>query len=227
MAFPPKPKLNDLLLGQVQLDVGCELYGLTDDEATGLEFVVPLQVVVEAVDGTGKLEAGLGEFFGLDGTEVGHRERNILGHIEQGQLAHSAVGFAFLHEFAGELDLREFLSVEEIGALQVAVTHFILGVDGSHLCNELDGCTIEVLSGGGHLDIRILEGTGNFGDHHVGHSESDVGVRLVKCPVGLCNRCGGADSGQQQEKKGLFHVVFLVVMSSNAKLKYMLQHINQ
>ena len=206
-------------LGADGFDVDGDFDFIADENAAGFEGVVP-----------GESEGAATEFGGGGGTDTQHTPRVFDLGPGAFDFKGDGMGDAVDGEFAGDLaavkggldpgadegDGREFLIVEEFGALEVSVAVRVPGVDGGDFDGGFDG-------GGGGILVVEGEGAGDFGelaadvgDHHVADAEVDGGVGGIDgvldeghacfscgCRLDSLRRYAGLDAGCEGWDAGL------------------------
>src|SRR5690606_6656083 len=175
-------------------------------EAAALDKVVPLQVVVEAVDDAGRVERGALQAPRILGQDAGalHLQHDFLGHVADGQVAHEFRGAVLVVDLAHgrgrEPDLGKLFRVEEVVALQVVVAALVVGADAGDLDDGVAGGGLHLFRVEREAAADVGERAGHGGNAHVADAELDVAVRGVDVVVGGEDGTGGTDREQQGER---------------------------
>src|SRR5690606_34313911 len=126
------------------------------------QTAIPLKVVILAVDRAGDFESGFHTAARVDCAAVGDVKGYRFGNVAHGEVALQFVSVAFLYKLTLEFDFGEFFGVEEVVRLEVIVTTFVFGVNGSDLCCKLNIGIVEVVRFADNLGIEISELTFYF-----------------------------------------------------------------
>lgn len=162
-----------------------------DDEAAGFCSAAPGQTEVLAVDFAGDRNAGAGVTPGiLDHTTEFRVEFFVAGDAADRQIAIYFIRAVVIHILifgSDEFELREIGRIKEIYRLQMAVTLFILRVDGVDVDGERYFRRGEVFSFRLDGGIELLEITGHGRNHHMLNFEFDFRVRGIQDPFRCCH----------------------------------------
>ena len=162
-----------------------------DDEAARFRSAAPGQAEVLAVDLAGDREAGARVTPGiLDHTTEFRVEFFVPGDATDRQVPIYFIRAVIIHIliFGGdEFELREIGGIEEVYRFQMAVTLFVLCVDGVDVDGERYFRRGEIFSFRLHGSIELLEITGHGRNHHMLDFEFDFRVRGIQDPFRCCH----------------------------------------
>ena len=164
------------------LDVDLDVDVLADEDAAGLERLVPLQPEVPAIDprlrreGHALVAPGV-----LAAAELFDVELHGLGHPVDRQVAgHGVLLLAGLLDLRALVrQLRVLLGVEEVGRLEVPVALRLARVDARDVDLDLHRRLRRVRRVEGELGGPLGEVAADLRENHVPHAEADVRVLSV------------------------------------------------